>query len=214
VAVSASLPRRDEPLPLAITVRAGATLVRQGEPCSIAWLVRSGALWESLVLPDGRELALGILGPGELIGEPADAPAASTVRTLRVSRLLPVDPDEAADLFAARARRAALLAAELAWSDVPSRLRTRLRDLAARFGRPAPGGTSIELRLTQDRLALLCGSTRETVNRALRDLVAKGEVRKRGIGRYVIVEHAVTTPAIDYDEPAVSCRRARLHGPQ
>jgi CRP/FNR family transcriptional regulator len=188
VAVPASLPRRDEPLPLTITVRAGATLVRQGEPCSIAWVVRSGALWESLVLTDGRELALGVLGPGQLVGEPEGEAAATTVRTLRVSRLVPVDPEGAAGLFAARARLASVLAAELAWSDVPTRLRSRLCDLAARFGRPTADGTAIELRLTQDRLALLCGSTRETVNRALRQLVGSGELRTEGIGRYIVVE--------------------------
>lgn len=192
----ASLPRRDEPLSLAITVRAGVTLVRQGEPCSIAWLVRSGALWESLVLADGRELALGVLGPGELVGEPEGTAAASTVRTLRATRIAPVDPERAADLFAARARRTAVVAAELVWSDVPSRLRARLRDLAARFGRPVPGGTAIELRLTQDRLALLCGSTRETVNRALRSLIAGGELRTAGIGRYVVLDRPASVAAL------------------
>jgi CRP-like cAMP-binding protein len=191
VAVSASLPRRDEPLPLTTTVRAGAVLTRQGEACEMAWLVRSGALWESILLRDGRELAVAVLGEGDVVGEPAGVAAATTVRALRVCRLLPIDPRNAADRYAARARHAAALAAELAWSDVPTRLRRRLQELAARFGRPAPGGTAIELRLTQDRLALLCGSTRETVNRALRLLVASGEVRATGIGRYVIVDGPV-----------------------
>lgn len=186
--MSASLPRRAEPLPLAITVRAGATLVRQGEPCSMAWLVRWGALWESIVLADGRALALGVLGPDDLVGEPDGACAATTVRTLRVTRLRPIDANGAADLFAARARRMATLAAELAWSDVPTRLRSRLRDLAVRFGRPTSDGAEIALRLSQDQLALLCGSTRETVNRALRGLVAAGELRQPGTGRYVLAD--------------------------
>jgi CRP-like cAMP-binding protein len=191
VAVPASLPRRDEPLPLTITVRAGATLVRQGDPCSIAWVVRSGALWESIVLADGRELALGVLGPGQLVGEPEGAPGATSVQTLRVSRLVPVDPDRVAGLFAERARRTATLAAELAWSTVPSRLQARLHDLAARFGRPVPGGTDIGLRLTQDQLAQLCGSTRETVNRALQQLSTSGEVHTAGLGRYVVRDRPV-----------------------
>jgi CRP/FNR family transcriptional regulator, cyclic AMP receptor protein len=188
--VPATVPRRDEPLPLAMTVRAGTTLVRQGEPCSLAWIVRAGALWESLVLADGRELALDVLGPGSLVGEPDGATAAATVQTLRVCRLTPVDPEGFAALFADRARRASRLAAELAWSDVPSRLRARLDDLATRFGMPDPGGTAIELRLTQDRLARLCGTTRETVNRALRLLVANGELRHAGVGRFVVLDRS------------------------
>lgn len=213
--MSASLPRRAEPLPLAITVRAGATLARQGEPCTMAWLVRWGALWESIVLADGRALALGVLGPGDLVGEPDGASAATTVRTLRVTRLRPIDPAGAADLFAARARRMATLAAELAWSDVPGRLGVRLRDLAERFGRPVPDGVEIALRLTQDQLALLCGSTRETVNRALRLLAERDEVRPAGAGRYVVVDRPVV-PSLAPDQagPAVSCSTARLHGPQ
>jgi len=198
--VTASTLRRDEPLPLSITVRAGTALVRQGEPCHVAWLVRSGALWESIVLADGRELAIDVLGPDGLVGEPAGAPAASSVRTLGVTRLMPVDPDRAAGLFAARARRTAALAAELAWSDVPSRLRTRLRELAGRFGLPVPGGTAIGLRLTQDQLAQLCGSTRETVNRALRLLVIGDEVRLAGPGRYVVVDRA-PVPTIEEQTP-------------
>jgi CRP/FNR family transcriptional regulator, cyclic AMP receptor protein len=145
-------------------------------------------LWESIVLPDGRELALGVLGPGAVVGEPGGAEAATSVRTLRVTRLLPVDPDDAADAFAARARRAAVLAAELAWSDVPTRLRSRLAELADGFGRPVAGGSAIGLRLTQDQLAQLCGSTRETVNRGLRLLIASGEVRALGVGRYVVTD--------------------------
>ncbi len=203
--MSASLPRRIEPLPLTIAVRAGAVLASQGEASGTLWRVQAGALWESIVLPEGRELALGILGSGDLIGEPEGVPCGSTVRSLRVCRLGAIAPSDAADLFAARARRAASLAADLAWTDVPTRLLTRLRDLAERFGRPTTGGTAITLRLSQERLALLCGSTRETVNRSLRMLIVRGDVRPTGAGSYVVIERReVSAPA--FGQPGVRHR--------
>jgi CRP/FNR family transcriptional regulator len=195
VAVSASPSRRIEPLPLTIAVRAGAVLASQGETGRMLWQVRAGALWDSVVLPEGRELALGILGPGDLIGEPDGSPSVSTVRSLRVCHLRTIAPSDAADLLAARARRAASLAADLAWADVPTRLLARLRDLADRFGRPTAEGTAIGIRLSQDQLAHLCGSTRETVNRSLRMLVVRGDVRRLGAGRYVVIDRReIATP--------------------
>lgn len=204
--MSASLPRRVEPLPLAMAVRTGSVVVRQGEPTTATWRVDGGALWESVVLPDGRELALGVLGPGDVIGEPGGAPSAGTVRALKVSRLRPVDPSDAADLFAARARRAASLAAELAWSDVPSRVLSRLRDLAERFGRPAEDGALIPFGLTQDHIALLAGSTRESVSRSMRTLAAEGHVRVAGHGRYVVIHEPAPIQAPPFGRPGVQVR--------
>jgi hypothetical protein len=65
-----------------------------------------------------------------------------------------------------------MLATALAKRSLPvrDRLRAELHDLAARFGRDTQGGRRIELPLTQDLLAELVGSARETVNRALRGL--------------------------------------------
>ena len=195
--MSVSLLRRHEPLPLTITVRPGAALVRQGEPSPAVRRLQTGAARETIVIPEGRELTLGILGPGDVVGEPEGEASASTVRTLRVCRLRPVTASDAADLLAARARRAASLAIELAWSDVPTRLLARLRDLAERFGRPADGGTMIPFALTQDDLGHMTGSSRETVNRALRTLVADGLVRVVPRGRYVVdVPRPVVDPAI------------------
>jgi hypothetical protein len=77
-----------------------------------------------------------------------------------------------AALSHAQGSTAWMLAAALANRTLPvrDRLRAELRDLAARFGRDMPGGRRIELPLTQDVLAELVGSARETVNRALRGL--------------------------------------------
>jgi len=182
--MAARMPR-PQPLPL-IAVRGGQQVVRQGEPGLGPWVVASGALLATAVSPDGRVLALDVLGPGDLVGEPDGCAAESGVRALRASQLAPVDARSIAPLVAARARRAAALARDLAWLDVQDRVETRLRDLADRFGRPVPRGVELTLALTQDDLAALAGTSRESANRALRALERAGRVSVMGRGRYLL----------------------------
>jgi CRP/FNR family cyclic AMP-dependent transcriptional regulator len=183
--VAERLPRSHEPLPL-IAIRPGQHVVRQGEACAGPWVVESGALLASAVSDDGHILALDVLGPGDLVGEPDGAPAEHDVKALRPGRLRIAGAAEAAGLAAARARRAAGLARDLAWLDVGSRIEGRLVDLACRFGRPVPGGTLVSLPLTQEDLAALTGTSRESANRALRALERRGRLTCATRGRYVV----------------------------
>ena len=96
------------------------------------------------------------------------------------------DRPSAPDGLATTAARLTAIATELAWFDIADRVERRLLDLARRLGRPAPGGTAIPVRLTQDELASMVGATRESVNRAVRALVARGSIDVRGRGRYVV----------------------------
>lgn len=175
-----------QPLPLTVVLRQGATPVRQGSSGDGLWLVSSGALRVAQVSNDGHELVLDVAGEGHLVGEPPGVVSPVTVRALRPSRLVSVPPRAAADLLAARAHRAAALAADLAWLDVRTRVARRLEDLADRFGRPVEGGRLIQLPLTQDEMAALAGAARESINRALRALMDEGTVRMAARGRYVV----------------------------
>jgi CRP-like cAMP-binding protein len=168
--VSSQVRREPQPLPLTLVLRQHGTLIRQGAPGDGLWRVESGALRVSSISDTGHELVVDVLGTGHVTGEPAGWPSPVTVRALRPCRLTPVPPRAAADLLTTRAHRAAALAA----------------DLAERFGRPVEGGNLILLPLTQDEIAALAGTTRESANRALRRLVAGGEVRIAARGRYVV----------------------------
>jgi len=174
-----------EPLPL-IVLRPGQVPVRQGEPCPALWVVESGVLRASVVAADGHELVLDLLGPGDLAGEPDHLPAAATLRTLRPARLRPVPPSQVSAGLARRAGRVTQFACDLAWLDAPGRVERRLADLAERFGRPVPAGTAIAVRLTQEDLAGLAGTTRETANRAIHALTARGRLTVERRGRYVV----------------------------
>jgi CRP/FNR family transcriptional regulator, cyclic AMP receptor protein len=184
--VSVQLRRGPQPLPLTLVLRQHGTLIRQGEPGDGLWLIESGALRVATISAAGHELVLDVLGPGHGAGEPTDTPSPVTVKALRPCRLSPASPGTAAELLTARAHRAADLAADFAWLDVRTRITRRLEDLAERFGCSVEGGRLLLLPLTQDEVAALAGTTRESANRALRALVADGQIRVAAPGRYVV----------------------------
>ena len=167
--VSVQVRRGPQPLPLTLVLRQHGTLIRQGAIGDGLWLVESGALRVAIISDAGHELVIDVLGPGHGAGEAerraiaGDRPSAPSMPTLprRLGRA-------AADLLTTRAHRAAALAADLAWLDVRTRVTQRLEDLSQRFGRPVEGGRLILLPLTQDEVAALAGTTRESANRALR----------------------------------------------
>jgi CRP-like cAMP-binding protein len=174
-----------EPLPL-VVVRTGHTAVRQGEPCADLWTVESGLFTSRVVDPEGRSFLMDILGPGDAIGAPGERPALVTATALRPCRLRPVRDLDAVGALESITARVHTIASQLAWFGVTERIERRLLDLAQRIGHPSPEGTAIPIRLTQDDLASMVGATRETTNRALQVLFARGVLDRRGRGRYVV----------------------------
>jgi CRP-like cAMP-binding protein len=77
-----------------------------------------------------------------------------------------------------------------------------------RFGRPVPRGRQVALPLTQEHLAALTGSTRESVNRALSYLAKAGRLERRA-GRYVIGSDAIG-PGGSYPSDWRSAREQEL----
>lgn len=203
-----------QPLPLGIDVPARRVVLHQGQPYAGLFVVEAGAMLATSVDDEGRVLALDVLGPGDAVGGPDGADADSSVRTLAVCRLLPADSNQIACLLDARARRLAALAGDLAWHDVPTRVGRRLDDLAHRFGRPVPGGMAVSLPLTQEDLASMCGTSRESANRALRELAQAGAIEVRGRGRFLVRAGQSAAGRSDGVVDAPSCSITKLHGGQ
>jgi len=160
-------------------------------------IVRIGQLSEN-----GREYTVRVVGPGEtfgyepLFGETVRRTTAATLEacTLAVCR---------ADLAAALLLRHPLLALNIARSlrdqyeralvqvqaatssRVGERLLALLDDLAAKYGVPERHGTRIETPLTQEQLASLIGTTRETLSCELSKLARRGEITR--CGRSIVV---------------------------
>jgi CRP/FNR family cyclic AMP-dependent transcriptional regulator len=183
--VADQLPR--EPLPLAPPVSVGSVLVRQGDPAPPARIVVSGALLERTVTREGRVLVPSLPGPGDLVGSGETAPSPVTVIALRRTILRRAAADELATGLARREARALALAADIAWVDTTARIEARLREIAAIHGRPvAGGGLAVGVTLTQEDLAGLAGTTRESANRAVRSMLATGLLDRTARGRYVL----------------------------
>jgi CRP/FNR family cyclic AMP-dependent transcriptional regulator len=176
---------------------AGEVIFYQGEPGSTCHIIVQGRVRVFVVGEDGRELAVRILGSGEIVGEMAlleDLPRSASVEALERTQTLELHRDAllhclrnspalALSLLrdlSARLRRATEEAEKLALLTVAERLMRRLRQLAKWSGVPVPGGVRIVPPMTQQELAALIGTSRESVNRALVRLRRQGKVRLEG----------------------------------
>ena len=169
----------------------GERLFGEGDDGDCVYVVLDGKIKLTRAAPDGRENLLGVIGPGEMFGElslfdprPRTA-SASAITDARLAALahdklliwLTGRPEVALHLLRAlaqRLRRANDVMADLVFTDVPGRVAKQLLDLAGRFGEQQDDGLHVNHDLTQEELAQLVGASRETVNKALADFVARG----------------------------------------
>jgi CRP/FNR family transcriptional regulator, cyclic AMP receptor protein len=97
-----------------------------------------------------------------------------TLLTLHRRDLLPFlerNPKAAIRLAAVLARRIrnlTELAEDTVFLGLPSRLAKKLLSLADRYGKPTPEGLKIDLKLPQHELGELVGTSRESINKTLR----------------------------------------------
>jgi len=172
----------------------GTYLTREGEPADSMFVIERGLVRVSRTSRQGRELILGLLGVGDVLGElgaleasgtrTADAVAVEATSCVALSRedlrtVIRKTPDLAMRLLATlvdHIRRKDEELAEIAFLDLPGRLAHKLLQLADRHGEPVEGGVRITVRVPQSELAAMVGSSRENVNRALARFVASGSV--------------------------------------
>lgn len=162
----------------------GSLLVREGEAGDAFHLILDGSVSVLRISPEGRETILSILKEGDFFGEMSvlDAsPRSASIRALTAVEvgvieqaamlgLLDGDPRIGRALVVSLSRRLreanALIAATTS-GDMRSRLALLLLNLASNFGEPTETGLRISLRLTNQQMADMIGTTRETVNRTL-----------------------------------------------
>ena len=186
-------------------------ILRRGDPSSGANIVVSGRVRIGTMSEDGREVTLGVLGPGDVIGEmsvldgedvSADATALEDcvllfIERARFLRLLRSDSDLCLRLMAVLCRRICRSNAaleDMALLDLGARLARLLLRLAQDYGAPAGRGTRIEVKLSQKDLGTLVGSSREKVNKQLREWETE-DVLGKDQGRLVILRPEVLNAA-------------------
>jgi len=167
-----------------VSYKSGTPIYLKGTPGSSMMAVLDGTVRISVVGPDGREIVLASIGPGDMVGEvafldggerSADASAATDCEVLVVERrdylpLLEQNPKVTIRLMAAlcqRLRRTSEQVEDLALLSLPERLAKKLLGLAATKGVRTAEGIRIPGRLMQGELGNMLGTSRESINKQL-----------------------------------------------
>jgi CRP-like cAMP-binding protein len=180
------------------TYRRGEVIVHQGDPGDALYIVESGSVKIVLPSPEGEEGAIiATLTRGDFFGElalldgaphSATAVALEPTGTLVLQRdsfesLVDTEPALRSALFAALAtelRRLTAHVEDLYFLDLPGRLASSL----VRRARTQHPDQNADVRLpwpfTQSELAAMVGGTRQSVNRLLVDMSARGLLRMEG----------------------------------
>lgn len=189
-----------EDLTQRVTVRrvpAHHTVLSQDEPGDSMYLIMNGRVKVVIFGDNGREVTLSLLRAGDGFGEmslfdgesrSADCITSEATTLLVLTREhllghLTKYPQTALNLLSQmtkRLRRADQSIAQLALCDVNERLVHQLCSLAREEGKQAPEGVLVHRRPTQQELANMIGSCRETISRAFNQLARDGLIISRG----------------------------------
>jgi CRP/FNR family transcriptional regulator, cyclic AMP receptor protein len=161
-----------------------AVLVYEGDPGDALFIVVDGNVAVTRVSNDGKETILTILREGDFFGEMGvldGSPRSATIKSLRdvdvailprsdFLNLLAKSPAMSLSLILAlssRLRETNQAIQAASYQDIRTRLASLLIHLSKNFGEDAENGTRLTLRLTNQEMANMIGTTRETVNRML-----------------------------------------------
>lgn len=173
-----------------VRFRRGQALFTEGDLADRVFVIERGQVMISSIAPGGREIVLGLRGPGDVIGDlsaldgaPRSASAlavgdveATVAPGTALTRAL-ADPSMAMELLrilAARLRDADRKRLEFAALDTLGRVAWRLEELGERFGEETSDGIEVDLPLSQEQLASWCGASREATVKALGTLRSLG----------------------------------------
>lgn len=167
------------------TFPAAKDVIVAGSPGEMIYIILSGTVKVYVPQPDGTDVIVDFLGPGDTVGELSlvdQAGRSASVITLEESLVLwmnqadfqeallnmPVMAQNLLRILSNRVRASNSHIQALAALDVQQRLARQLLSFASRYGRSAPeGGVTIPIRLTQSDLAELVGASRKRVNQVM-----------------------------------------------
>lgn len=185
--------------------RKGQVILRQGEPGDSLYVILSGQVRIYTLSPDGYEVSVWICSKGDFFGEMAlltNQPRSANVEAMRRTEALRLhrhafrshllsNPQAAIriiETLSERLRRTTESVEGLVALNVNQRIARKLLELAAHHGIRQADGILIDLDLSQEAMASLVGTTRESANRALSAL------REQGIVQIERVRILVTQP--------------------
>ena len=174
--------------------RRGQIVFTTSDPGDTVIVVVSGRVKVTVRSADGGELTLAVIPPGGLLGELGvvdGGPRSADAETLEESQLLLIPRDAIRDIcarvpsaaqaltnsIAATLRRLTEATADLVFLDLPRRVAKVL------LSQPRGDDGIVQPRLSQEELAHQVGSTRQSVNAALRGFERRGwiEMHERAV---------------------------------
>ncbi|HYG90229.1 MAG TPA: Crp/Fnr family transcriptional regulator [Azospirillum sp.] len=190
---------RDELRRLAASARLSnhaknAVIFQKGDPGDSMMAVIRGRVKICSHSIDGKELVLSIVNKGGLFGEialldgeprTADAVALEETDLLVLDRsalmpLLTGRPDVAFRIIGVLCKRLRQTSEHLEdtlFLEASSRFARALKRLADAFGRPAPEGIRLDIKLSQQQLGCLVGVSRESINKLLNEWQRAGVIQ-------------------------------------
>ncbi len=169
----------------------------EDESGDVFCLIRSGHVKVTMVSPEGKEIILSMLGPGDFFGEMSlldDEPRSASVIATENLELLIIWRSDFLQLLqenfsisrkvlaelSRRLRLASDRIESLATMDVYGRLARFLLDLALTSGKPLSNGYIAITRPTHQAIANTIGTSRETVSRLIHDLMRQDLLLSEG----------------------------------
>jgi len=166
------------------TFRSGEVIFHREDPGQVLYVIKEGKVKISLISPDGQEISLVVFGKGECFGEfalldglprSADAVAMEKVECYTLQRsdfhkAIMKNPKiaiQVMEVLSKRLRSTDQMVEDLIFLDVYGRVAKKLLELADTHGTKVENGIRIDVRLTQQELASMVGSSRESVNKVM-----------------------------------------------
>jgi CRP-like cAMP-binding protein len=167
------------------------------ESGDIFCLIREGQVKVTMISPEGKEIILSLLGPGDFFGEMAlldDEPRSATVIATESLEIVTIWRSDFLQILAEnftiakkvlaeisrRLRYASNRIESLATMDVYGRLARFFLDLAKKRGKVLDNGYVAVTRPTHQSIANMIGTSRETVSRLIHDLMRQNLLLSEG----------------------------------
>lgn len=177
-------------------LKKGEYLFKQGDLADTCYIVKEGALKLTKLTEDGEETMVHVINAGEILGEstlfrpisfhPVTATALDNVKVCYLSRgileqLVKKNPDLAWELFVNLSNqiyKSWEKILELNTQTTPEKVMGLFKHLAKEHGEPINGGIRIKMRLTQEDIASMVGTSRVMVSKAIQKLIRSQAITK------------------------------------
>jgi CRP/FNR family transcriptional regulator, cyclic AMP receptor protein len=177
--------------------RRGQLIVSQGDPGDSLFVIAEGLVKVTVSSPDGEEMVLITLGPGETFGELAlvdGGPRSASVEAIEPTEVLVLGRKGFFELVLERPgivegllhslggliRRLTDQTADFVFLDLHGRVAKLLLTILAERGVSGDGEASIDLPFTQTEIANMVGGSRQSVNQILRSFEEAGHIEITG----------------------------------